>query len=467
VSDAELCFLSASDALARFSAGDLSPVDLMAATIARLERVNPRLNALINAELDKAMAAARAAETRYRNGTHRALEGLPVAIKDGHDLAGWVTTYGSRLYAAHRPEQSFPTVERLIAAGAIPVARSTTPEFMMATVTWSPLWGVTRNPWNPAMSPGGSSGGAAAAVAAGLVALADGSDYAGSIRTPASCCGVIGYKPPYGRNPGPLYGNLDPFLHYGPIARTVADAALMQESMAGPHAQDQASLRQRVRLPRVRETIGGWSIAYSLDLGLFDVDETVKRNCVDALAVFRELGARTVEVDLGWTRAALDAYETYCMAQMAAQFGPLLAKAEALAPYVVAYVSRGMSVRAADFIATQRTIAEMYASFGQVLEKHHLFVCPTTAVPALPAEFDPARLPAEVAGRRLSIEDEWQLTWPFNMLSRCPVLAVPSGFSDGLPTGIQIVGRSYEDASVFRAALAFEEMRPFPRPACD
>jgi amidase len=467
VSDAELCFLPASEALAKFSAGRLSPVDLMTASIARIERINPRLNALINADLNKALADARAAEARYRKGRARPLEGLPVAIKDGHDLAGWVTTFGSRLYAAHRPERSLPTVERLISAGAIPVARSTTPEFMMATVTWSPLWGVTRNPWNPAMSPGGSSGGAAAAAAAGLVALADGSDYAGSIRTPASCCGVVGYKPPYGRNPGPLGGNLDPFLHYGPIARTVADAALMQEVMAGPHAQDQASLRQRVHLPRASEPIAGWSIAYSLDLGLFDVEEDVKRNCLDALAVFRELGAQTIEVELGWTRAALDAYETYCQAQMAAQFGPLLGRADALAPYVVAYVSRGMSIRTAAFIATQRVIADMYATFGPILEKHRLFICPTTAVPALPADFDPACLPAMVAGRRLSIEDEWQLTWPFNMLSRCPVLAVPSGVSDGVPTGIQIVGRSYEDASVFRAGLAYEKARPWRHPPCD
>ena len=139
MSEAELCFLPASEALAKFSAGRLSPVDLMTASIARIERINPRLNALINADFDKALAAARAAEARYRKGRARPLEGLPIAIKDGHDLAGWVTTYGSRLYAAHRPERSLPTVERLISAGAIPVARSTTPEFMMATVTWSPL----------------------------------------------------------------------------------------------------------------------------------------------------------------------------------------------------------------------------------------------------------------------------------------------------------------------------------------
>ena len=187
MSTAELCFLPAGETLARFRAASLSPVELMAATIDRIERVNPRLNALINADFDGALTLARAAETRYRKGRFRPLEGRPVAIKDGHDLAGWITTYGSRLYATHRPERSLPTVERLIGAGAIPVARSTTPEFMMATVTWSPLWGVTRNPWNPAMSPGGSSGGAAAAVAAGLVMLADGSDYAGSIRTPSSC----------------------------------------------------------------------------------------------------------------------------------------------------------------------------------------------------------------------------------------------------------------------------------------
>ena len=457
-----LCFLPASEALARFNADTLSPVQLMTATIERIEQVNSRVNALINADFDGALAASRVAATRYRKGKARALEGLPVAIKDGHDLAGWTTTYGSRLYAAHRPDRSLPTVERLIAAGAIPVARSTTPEFMMATVTWSPLWGVTRNPWNLAMSPGGSSGGAAAAVAAGLVALADGSDYAGSIRTPASCCGVVGFKPPYGRNPGPVGGNLDPFMHYGPIARTVADAGLMQAAMAGPHAQDQASLLHAVQLPMTVGSIRGWSIAYSLDLGIFEVEEAVKRNCLDALAAFRELGADTVEVELGWTQSSLEAYETYCSAQMAAQFGPLLEKSDMLAPYVVAYVSHGMSIRTAEFIATQRVIADMYASFGPILERHRLFVCPTTALPALPADFNPAGLPADFGGRRLEIEDEWQLTWPFNMLNRCPVLAVPSGFAHGIPTGIQIVGRSYDDASVFRAGLAYESVRPWP-----
>jgi Asp-tRNA(Asn)/Glu-tRNA(Gln) amidotransferase A subunit family amidase len=305
-------------------------------------------------------------------------------------------------------------------------------------------------------------------VAAGLVALADGSDYAGSIRTPASCCGVVGFKPPYGRNPGPIGGNLDTFAHYGPIARTVADTALMQEAMAGPHPQDLASLPRRVHLPKAGHPISGWKIAYSLDLGFFEVDEAVRQNCLDALAAFRELGAHTIEVELGWTRAILEAYETYCMAQMAAAYGPLLAKADALAPYVVAYVSRGMSIRTAEFLGTQQVIARMYASFGSILERHQIFVCPTTAVPALPAEFNPASLPALLGDRRIEIEDEWQLTWPFNMLSRCPVLAVPSGFAHGLPTGIQIVGRLYDDVSVFRAGLAYEVARPWhKRPPCD
>jgi amidase len=312
MSDDELCYLSAVEAIARFKARRLSPVELMRAVIARAEAVEPTINAFPMTNFERALEQARAAEARYMkaDGRPRPLEGLAVAIKDETAIKGERTTYGSLVFRDHRDTVDSPSVERLRRAGAIFHARSAAPEFACAAICHSRLWGVTRNPWNPDYTPGGSSGGAAASLAAGSTTLANGSDIGGSIRIPASACGVVGFKPPYGRNPDEVPFNLDSYNHSGPLARTVADCRLMQNVLAGPHPKDIATLRPKLRIPETLGDIKGWRIAYSPDLGYFEIDPEVAANTESALDVFRELGATVEEVDLGWTLACLNIFAT-------------------------------------------------------------------------------------------------------------------------------------------------------------
>ena len=216
--DLELCYLTASEALARFKARTLSPVELLDAQIARAGAINPKVNAITYDFFDRARAQAQKAEAKYgkSDGRTRALEGVPVAIKDFHPVKGEITTFGSRIFEDFRPDYTAPTVDRLLRAGAVMHMRTTSPEFAYSGATHSPLWGITPNPWNLEYTSGGSSGGAGAAVAGGMTTLADGTDGGGSIRIPSSACGIFGYKPPFGRNPLDRDHPLEAILHYGP-----------------------------------------------------------------------------------------------------------------------------------------------------------------------------------------------------------------------------------------------------------
>ncbi|HPE26718.1 amidase [Albidovulum sp.] len=457
--DDELCYMPATEALARFRDKSLSPVELMAAVIARAEQTEPKLNAITYRHFDEAMDSARKAEARYaKGGRTRALEGLPVAIKDESYIKGKPTSNGSLILKDHVADHTSPVNERILRAGAIVHARTATPEFSCAGYCWSRLWGVTRNPWNTDFTPGGSSGGSGAVLAAGSTTLATGSDIGGSIRIPASLTGTVGYKPPYGRNPEEPPFNLDFYCHNGPMARTVRDTILMQNVMAGPHPRDISTLRPRLRLPSEMKPIKGWKIAYSMDLGLFEVDSEVQANTLAALDVFRSLGATVEEVDLGWPADALEAGLTYLRHIFGAYLGQLLADhADEMTDYARAFAETGMQSRAVDFVHSLEVAGQMYATLGPLLERYDLLICPTAAVPSVPAEFNQHTGSVKINGKEVNPMLGWVMTTPFNTLSRCPVLSVPSGHaSNGVPTGIQLVGRTYSDADVFRAGLAYE-----------
>lgn len=455
----DLHYLSASDALARFEARTLSPLELMRALIARAEQLEPEIHAFTETFYERALADAARAEARYAKPRtrRRPLEGLPLAVKDESSIAGQRTTQGSLLYRDQVASHTSLCIERLLRAGAIVHARTATPEFSCAGVTHSRLHGVTRNPWNLAASPGGSSGGSGAALAAGTTPLATGTDIWGSIRIPASCCGVVGFKPPHGRVPEEPPFNLDPYNHEGPMARSVGDCALLENVMAGPHPSDVASLRPKLRIPKPLGGIGGWRVAWSPNLGFAEIDPEVARNTQTALQVFRELGCRVEEVDLGWS----DAIQGAAKQHLGHLFGNWVARelpnAEHLTSYARAFGEFGRTTDGEGFLAAMEVAGEMYATLGPILERHHVFVCPTTALPALPADHDPTSTPVHINGMSVDPVFGWILTYPFNMLGRCPVMSVPSGFaSNGVPTGIQIVGRHYDDVRVFRAAAAFE-----------
>jgi Asp-tRNA(Asn)/Glu-tRNA(Gln) amidotransferase A subunit family amidase len=477
VSDLDLCYLSATEALALFRARKLSPVELMKAVIARAETVNKKVNAFTFTHFDEALDAARKAEARYAKTGARlgALEGLPIGIKDESWIAGKPTSYGSLIYKDYIATTTSPNNERILRAGAIVHARTATPEFSCSSVTHTRLWGVTRNPWNPKFTPGGSSGGSAASLASGTSTLAMGSDIGGSIRIPASCAGVVGYKPPYGRNTDDPPFNLDPYCHTGPLARTVSDAILLQNVICGPSPTDIASLRPKLRLPTQYKPIKGWRIAYSIDLGFFNVDKDVAANTKAALDVFRSLGATVEEVDLGWTFDALQAGVAHLNHLFGGQMAAYAKKHRKLmTSYAVDFAKHGAKSTAADFLWSMDVATRMYATLGPILEKYDVLICPTTALPAVRADFDPTLHDVKINGKTLKVWPilAWCMTTPFNTMSRCPVLAVPSGRAgNGVPTGIQIVGRTYSDADVFRAGMAFETAvggwygKPATRPA--
>lgn len=329
--DRELCYLPAVEALALFRTKKLSPLELLRAQIRRSEEVEPHINAFTECYFEEALEKAAGAEGRYARGDARPLEGLPIAIKDESEIRGKRTTQGSLVLKDHVSEQSAYVVERLERAGAIFHARTTTPEFCLLFQTFSRLWGVTRNPWNLEITPGGSSGGSAASLAAGTSTLASGSDIGGSIRQPASMCGLVGFKPPYGRNPENLPFSLDPFNHQGPLARNVADCALMQNAMSGPHPRDIATVRPKIDIPLDLDTdLRGWRIAYSIDLGYVEVEDEVARNTLELLEVFRSLGAGVEEVKLGWTADLDEAALHYYDHMMGAYIGGLVVGKEDL-----------------------------------------------------------------------------------------------------------------------------------------
>jgi Asp-tRNA(Asn)/Glu-tRNA(Gln) amidotransferase A subunit family amidase len=465
VNGADICFLSAEEAIAAFKAKTLSPVDLMEAVIARAEAVNEKVNALTARYYDRAMAQAREAETRYvtRPDDVRPLEGIPCAIKDLHPVKGEITTLGSYIFRDNRPDHTLPTVQRLFDAGAIMHIRTTTPEFAHTGHCHSPLWGATRNPWNLQYSSGGSSGGAAVSVVLGMTTIAEGDDGGGSIRIPASACGIVGYKPPFGRNPATLLPtHIDPMIHLGPITRTVGDAALMQNVMSGPLATDITTL-PRMQLPPRFEGIAGLRVALSVDLGYFEVDDEVRAHTLAAAEAFRELGCQVDEVDLGWDYGVYDAWMTHWDGLFASVAGQFLPRWQyEMDPFVRKILQRGMTHSFVRVKQTEFVRAEMYAKLGPMLQDYDILLCPTLAVPSVDAWHKCDDPDFTINGKHVDAALMWCLTYPFNLLGQLPAISVPSGIaSTGVPTGLQIVGRPLDDLTVFRAAAAFEQARPW------
>lgn len=458
-----LCYLTATEATALFRSKQLSPLELMDSVIARCEAVDPKISALTYTFFDRAREQAKAATQLFATGaTTRPLEGIPFAVKDFHALAGEITSYGSHVYAGVRSAYTVPTVERLLAAGAIVHARTRTPEFAHCGTCHSPLWGVTRNPWNLAFSPGGSSGGASSAVATGMTVIADGTDAGGSVRIPASASGVFGYKPPFGRLPLDRDHPLESILSYGPLTRSVADAALMQNIMSGPHQMDITAL-PKFEIPTELAGIAGWRIAVSRDLDYVEMDGEVDDKTSDAIAVFESLGCRVDEVRTGWSADVLTTWETYFEGLCAGLMADLLPRwGDQMDPFLVTVIERGLRHDAVGLYRTNLARAEMWRSLSPVFDHYDVLICPTLAVPSVVADHDNGNANFTINGKTVKAHLGWTLTYPFNLLNQLPVATIPNGFAkSGVPIGLQIVGRPFDDVSVFRAASAFEAAAPW------
>jgi aspartyl-tRNA(Asn)/glutamyl-tRNA(Gln) amidotransferase subunit A len=458
--------LSAVDALADMRSKELSPVELLASVTARADVVEPTVNAFTERRTDDAARAAAASAERYARGQDiRPLEGLPVALKEEMPVEGWRMRYGS-LAVDEIADHTAPVPERIFAAGAVVHARTTTPEFSCTGYTHSRLWGVTRNPWNPAVAVGGSSGGSGASLASGTSTLASGSDIGGSLRIPASINGVVAFKAPHGRVPSYAPFNLDRYCHDGAMARTVADCALFENALAGPHPGDVTSLRPKLVLPDGFEGIEGLRIALSVDLGSWDVDDEVAVNTRAAGAALQGAGAVVDEVAIPWT---LEKVMAVARAHFAAIFGAFIAETAEQAPdlvndYVLAWAEEAKAAlgEPGGFLAGLTGEGELWAPLGSLFETYDALLCPTWAVSGIPAGDSFLGTVFEGGGPN-DRQFLCYMTSPFNMFSPCPVLAVPSGVaaSNGVPTGVQIVARTFEDLTAFRIGAALERVRPW------
>ena len=476
---ADLHYLTATEALRLFKSRELSPVELTNAVLARIEDTEPKVNAFSALYPEDAQRSAREAEARYlgNGAAPRPLEGLTVAIKELTPLKGHQHTQASLALKDVVASESAPAPERIVRAGAIVHGRTNSPEFGCATFTHSRLFGLTRNPWNLDFSPAGSSGGAAVALALGSTALAQGSDSAGSLRLPASACGVVGFKPPYGRVPGlPPYA-LESANQDGPMARTVDDCALLENVIAGPHLADPNSVRPKLTIPQSQKGIEGVRVAHLTGIEGIDLDPDVEANTRAAVDALTAAGAIVEEVDLGWS------YETISEAaylHFSATYWPMVNRVlesnrELMSSYVLAFVDSSAETGVPkDFeLRAHELTTELWRPLAQVFRRNRALLCPTLAAPASEAGEEYIDCRPIVNGREQEDRLQIGLTVPFNLMSRMPVISVPTGLArTGVPTGMQIAGRPYDDREVFRIARAFERRRPWlqdpqSRPALD
>jgi len=463
MSDA-LFYLSATQALALFKTGELSPVELADAVIRRSEAIAKTVNPFADRYFDEAMKGARKAEQRYtrRKTRTRRLEGLVLSVKDSFSIRGRRSTVGSLFNAESIDELTDPSIERLLRAGAILLARTTCPEFCWLYATHTRMWGITRNPWRLDTSPGGSSGGSAAALAAGATTLATGSDSTGSIRQPAAQCGVVGYQAPHGRFPMLGHQTFDPYINVGPMTRSVADAALMTNVMAGHHRLDHHSLPGKLRLPDNPLPIDGINIAFSMDLGHHEVDGDVARETHLAIDALRAAGATVDAIDVNWASEAIrlaHAHEEFL-------FAPVIVAAlrdhpDLVCDYTTELAQTATSVTVDDYRASLEVAGRVWQDhLGPLFQRYDAFVCPTVSCPEVSAE-STQKSPVLINGKSFTDTDT-AMTALFNMYNRCPALAVPSGMTDaGLPTSLQIIARPHDDAMAFRVGSALERQRPW------
>ncbi len=465
----ELTALSAQAAVRLLRRGEVSPLELIDAALDRIAATDPAINALPTLCAERARAAAGRIMATKADDRPGWLAGLPLAVKDLTDVAGVRTTYGSPLYADHLPDRSDILVERLEANGGVVLAKSNTPEFGAGGNTFNEVFGATRNPWNTDLTCGGSSGGSAAALAAGQVWLATGSDLAGSLRTPASYCAVVGLRPSPGRvASGPRERPFGTLSVEGPMARSVGDAALMLDAMVGWHADDPLSLPAPPesfaaaaagrRLPR--------RVAFSPDLGISPVDPETRAICTAAVGRFAAAGVAVEEAcpDLADAPAI---FQTLRAAGFVAGLGPLYERhRDRLKPEIQWNIERGLGLGAADIGAAERARGALYHRAVAFFADYDLLLCPAACLPPFAVG---ARWVRELGGVRFDNYVEWLRLAYAVTLTACPALSVPCGFTaDGRPVGLQMVGRPRGEAALLAAAAAFEEMAaPAARPPID
>ncbi|HEV2897959.1 MAG TPA: amidase family protein [Pseudaminobacter sp.] len=456
-------FMSAVELAELIRGKEISPVECMRGLLDRIAELEPKVNAFAYLAADRAMDEAKKAEGALMSGARIGrLHGVPATIKDLLTTKDMPTQQGSKIFAGHQPTEDSAFVPRLRDEGAIILGKTTTSEFGTGRpgVSRSPLTGITSNPWKLGFNAGASSGGAGAAAAAGFGPLHLGNDGGGSIRLPAHFCGVFGLKPSFGRVPNyPMPGS-DMTNHNGPMTRTVADSALVLEIMAGPHFLDHTSLQAKPGdyLARLCDGVKGRRIAYSPDLGHARVDPEVAELVKAAAARFAELGAIVEEVLTPWAKDGPELMSFFWTAHMTS-LAQYLPKWEAeMDPGHVACIKESQNISLARYQEMRKRKLDYVANIHRWFQDWDFLLTPTASVAAFPAEkLMPDEWPTPPSGWI-----EWaEFLYPFNM-SWNPAASVPCGFTlAGLPVGLQIVGRRFDDLGVLQASAAFEQLQPW------
>jgi len=451
--DMQICRLDAAGLQAAYRRGTLSPVEAVANALARCDDTQPMLNAFVARCDDRALAEARASEDRHRSGTAVGpLDGVPVSVKDLIEVAGMPCVYGSRSMLGHVPTEDAPAVARLRAAGAIVIGKTATSEYGYKGYTESPVHGLTRNPWDLARTPGGSSGGASASVAAGVTPIALGTDGGGSIRSPAALTGLVGIKAQFGRVPVWPASATPTLAHVGPLARSVADAAAVLAVIAGPDPRDHSSL---LPLPGLAAAVAGLRVAFSPTLGYATVAPDVADTVAAAVAVLREIWPGMVDLEAPFPDPA-HILATEFIAGCAARLAPTLAGApEQIDPPLRAAIAALAARPATDYAQILAARMVHRARLEQLFREIDLLITPTTPTVAWPlGQSVPPGLEAATV---------WSFfTYPFNLTGQ-PAASLPCGTgSHGLPVGLQMIAAPQAEATLIAALAAAEQALALP-----
>ncbi len=458
----ELIADSARGVIARLRAGDISPLDLIDAAAARIAEVDGSVNAAPTLCLDRARDRAKHVTDRGH------LRGLPILVKDLADVAGVRTTYGSTVYRDHVPERSNFVVERLEANGAVVLGKTNTPEWGAGANTFNEVFGITRNPYDTALTCGGSSGGSAVALATGMAWLATGSDLGGSLRIPAAYCNVVGFRASPGRVPhGPSLEPFSPLWVTGPMARDVPDVALFLDAMCGFDPRDPLSFdRPEGRFfDAAMAPAAPGRIAYSPDLGITPVDAEVAEICAAAVRRLEAMGGDVAETCPDFSTAH-DAFQVLRGASYATVMEGLLRDhRDQLKPELIGNIEWGLGLRAADIGRAERQRAALCAAMAEFFIDHDLLATPCVVVPPFLAE---TRYVEQINGQKLDNYFHWLAITYAITLTGCPALSLPCGFTEaGLPVGLQLVGKPRGEAALLRHAAALEQALDLPKAPID
>jgi amidase len=450
----ELCFTPAVQLARMLHARKVSATEVMKAFIQRIERVNPQVNAIVTFLPEQALAAAKALD---RKKSKPPLGGLPLAYKDLVPTKGVRTTWGSLVYRDHVPAENHLIVDRLSAMGAILIGKTNTPEFGAGSQTFNKVFGATRNPYDLGKTSGGSSGGGAAAVAAGMLPFADGSDLAASLRNPGNYCNLVGFRPTPGRVPSwPAANAWDTLSVIGPMAHTVADAAFLLSAMAGPDSRAPTSIAEPGSLfgkPLGRKFKGA-RIAWSRDMGGLPMDPAVNAVLEPQLKVFRALGCKVEEATPDFS-GAKESFETLRSVAFLNRYGALADKhRDKVKDTVIWNVEEGRKRSTEDVARAEALRTELFHRMRRFLEQYDFFLCPVNQLPPYDIAVE---WPREVAGAKMDNYLDWMKSCYYITITSHPAISVPAGFTpQGLPVGLQIVGRYRDDFGVLQLAHAFE-----------